>query len=49
VIDKKIYVYFDGRTGFTRLFIGPLNCLDDDSELVDNDAPPIDYLLFSQY
>jgi hypothetical protein len=42
-----MYIYFDGRTGFTRLFNGALDCIDDDSGFVDNDAPPTDYPSFN--
>ncbi len=40
-----MYIYFDGRTGFTRLFNDALDCID--SEFVDNDAPPTYNLLFN--
>jgi len=40
VINQKISIYFDG---FTRLFMGAFDCIDDGSSFVDNDAPPIDY------
>jgi hypothetical protein len=45
MIEQNICIYFVGRTGFIRLFIGALNCADADSEFVDNDAPPIEYYL----
>ncbi len=42
--DQNINVYFDGRTGFIRLLSGTLDCIDnDDSGLVDKDAPPISF------
>jgi hypothetical protein len=44
-----IEIYFDGRTGFTRLFSGALDCIGDESDLVDNVAPPMDYLVFNRY
>ena len=47
--EQSSDVYFDGRTGLIRLFSGAFDCIDDNSEFVDNDAPPVDDLPFSQY
>ena len=44
-----IEIYFDGRTGFTRLCNGALVCIDDDSGVVDTVAPPMNYSLFIWY